>query len=162
MSEDSSKFKAIFPSGKNKAIGENKEFRVLEESGSCYIVQYKDEIYNIEVDSFSEADKAYKLLVNDQPVSLQLRNELDQLIEKMGLNKKGSDNMSQLKAPMPGLVLKIHVDAGAEIDEGDALITLEAMKMENIIKAKGSGVVKSIEVATQDKVEKSQILIEFE
>jgi len=70
--------------------------------------------------------------------------------------------MSQLKAPMPGLVLKINVSVGDAVNEGDSLITLEAMKMENIIKAKGSGVVKSVSVQEQDKVEKAQLLIEFE
>ncbi|HNM32873.1 MAG TPA: biotin/lipoyl-binding protein, partial [Chitinophagales bacterium] len=66
------------------------------------------------------------------------------------------------KAPMPGLVLDILVEAGQAVNKGDNLIILEAMKMENIIKASGSGTVKSIHVQKKDAVEKNQLLIEME
>jgi len=159
---DTENFKAKFESGQLIDLKENKEFRILDQNENAYKVQFGSKIYNIVVDDFCANSKSYHLIINDVPVKLNLQSKLDQLIEKMGLNKLSTDNLSQLKAPMPGLVLKTHVTVGDAVSEGDALITLEAMKMENIIKAKGSGVVKSVVVATQDKVEKSQLLIEFE
>jgi biotin carboxyl carrier protein len=62
---------------------------------------------------------------------------------------------------MPGLVLKIMVEPGQEVSKGDGLLILEAMKMENIIKAPTDGVVKSIEVEQSNAVEKNQVLIKF-
>lgn len=67
-----------------------------------------------------------------------------------------------IKAPIPGLVVKVLVEKGSQIEDGQPLIILEAMKMENIIKATGSGIVKAIKVSTKDAVEKNQVLIEME
>ena len=63
---------------------------------------------------------------------------------------------------MPGLVLRIMVNEGDTIQKGDALIVLEAMKMENIIKASGEGVVKKIVAQTKQAVEKNQVLMVME
>jgi biotin carboxyl carrier protein len=70
--------------------------------------------------------------------------------------------MNELKAPMPGLVVDFLVEIGQEVQTGDKLMILEAMKMENVIKASGQGIVKKINVIKGQSVEKSQILIEFE
>ena len=63
---------------------------------------------------------------------------------------------------MPGLIVKIHVSQGGQIEKGQPLLNFEAMKMENQIKASGSGTVKNILVKEGDKVEKGQMLIELE
>jgi biotin carboxyl carrier protein len=62
---------------------------------------------------------------------------------------------------MPGLVLSVLVSAGQEVKKGDKLLVLEAMKMENIIKAGGDGVVAQIMVNQGQAVDKNQTLIEF-
>ncbi|MNF13023.1 Glutaconyl-CoA decarboxylase subunit gamma [compost metagenome] len=69
--------------------------------------------------------------------------------------------MLEIKAPMPGLVLNVIVESGQEVNKGDNLLILEAMKMENIIKSPSSGIVKKILVTKGDKVEKNEILIQF-
>ena len=69
--------------------------------------------------------------------------------------------MSNVKAPMPGLVLDILVETEQAVSKGDALLILEAMKMENVLKAEGDGVVKSIEVTKGTAVDKGQIIIEM-
>lgn len=67
-----------------------------------------------------------------------------------------------LKAPMPGLVLRVQVTPGQAVAAGAGLVVLEAMKMENELKAAAPGVVKGLRVAPGDAVEKGQVLIEFE
>jgi biotin carboxyl carrier protein len=62
---------------------------------------------------------------------------------------------------MPGLILEVIATVGQTIQKGDSLLILEAMKMENVIKAAGSGTVKSINVQKGATVEKNQILIEL-
>ncbi|HEY9195548.1 MAG TPA: acetyl-CoA carboxylase biotin carboxyl carrier protein subunit, partial [Mucilaginibacter sp.] len=69
--------------------------------------------------------------------------------------------VSEIKAPMPGLVLRIFVAEGDTVQKGDNLFVLEAMKMENIIKAPADVTVRKIKCKAGDKVEKGQILIEF-
>jgi pyruvate carboxylase subunit B len=67
-----------------------------------------------------------------------------------------------LKAPMPGLVLRVQVAPGQKVSAGAGIIVLEAMKMENELKAAGAGVVRSVRVSAGEAVEKGQVLIEFE
>lgn len=66
-----------------------------------------------------------------------------------------------IKAPMPGLVVRIPVTVGETVAAGAGLLVLEAMKMENEIKAVGPGVVTMVRVAPGQAVEKGQILIEL-
>jgi pyruvate carboxylase subunit B len=67
-----------------------------------------------------------------------------------------------LKAPMPGLVLRVHVAAGQQVVAGAALVVLEAMKMENELKSAAAATVRAVRVKGGEAVEKGQILIEFE
>jgi len=66
-----------------------------------------------------------------------------------------------IKAPMPGLVLRIQVEAGQQVEKGQALLVLEAMKMENVLKAPASGVVAEIKAVAGAAVEKGEVLIQM-
>jgi biotin carboxyl carrier protein len=159
---EKSTLKAILSQGLTIDVKDDNELRVLEQTGNSYVAEYNNKIYNISVESFDPNTKSYTLTVNDVPVQLGLKNELDQLIDKLGLKSQKEENVSQILAPMPGLVVDISVSVGDEVNKGDALLVLEAMKMENVLKSKGSGIVKSIQVSQKDKVDKGQLLIEFE
>ena len=67
-----------------------------------------------------------------------------------------------LRAPMPGLVVRILVEPGQAVARGGGLVVLEAMKMENELKAAADGTVKTVRVGTGEPVEKGQVLVEFE
>jgi biotin carboxyl carrier protein len=77
------------------------------------------------------------------------------------MDKLHSAKVNELKAPMPGLVLDIVVSEGQEVKKGDALVVLEAMKMENILKSPADVVVKKISVKKGTAVEKNQVLVLF-
>jgi biotin carboxyl carrier protein len=65
-------------------------------------------------------------------------------------------------APMPGLVVEIKVARGDTVTKGQPLLVIEAMKMENIIKAQGEGTIKEIHVEAGKSVEKADKMLEFE
>jgi biotin carboxyl carrier protein len=67
-----------------------------------------------------------------------------------------------LRAPMPGLVIRVHANAGDKLPAGTGLVVLEAMKMENELKAPAPCVVKAVRVSPGEAVEKGQVLVEFE
>jgi biotin carboxyl carrier protein len=67
-----------------------------------------------------------------------------------------------LRAPMPGMVVRIQVEPGQSVASGAGVVVLEAMKMENELKAAGPGVVRSVLVGPGEAVEKGQVLVEFE
>ena len=76
--------------------------------------------------------------------------------------KKSSSEGSEVKAGLPGNVLKVQVEEGDRIEEGDVLLIVEAMKMETEIKSPVSGTVASIEVAVGDHVQAGQVLVTIE
>lgn len=118
--------------------------------------------YTAEIVEANHADKSFVILVNGTEHTVQISDSYDLLVQKMGLNLSSSSKMNDLKAPMPGLVLDILAEVGQSFEKGTPLLILEAMKMENIIKATGEGVVKSITVNKGDAVDKGQVLLELE
>ena len=67
----------------------------------------------------------------------------------------------RIKAPIPGLITRVLVQVGDQVEAGQPILVLEAMKMENIIKCPGDGTVKTVNVKKGDSVEKNQVLIGF-
>jgi pyruvate carboxylase subunit B len=82
------------------------------------------------------------------------------LLESMGFATAEDEAEREIRAPMPGLVLNILVEVGQSISAGDGLVVLEAMKMENELRAGADGVVERIHVAVGDAVGKDALLIE--
>jgi biotin carboxyl carrier protein len=117
--------------------------------------------YNAEVVSFNREEKTAEIKVNGNTYQLKAKDQFDALLDQLGLSDLNSNKISDIKAPMPGLVLKVLVNEGDEVKKGDSLFILEAMKMENIIKAPADAVVKAIKVKPTDKVEKGQLIILF-
>lgn len=117
--------------------------------------------YNVEVVSFNPAEKKAEIKVNNNIYNITAKDQFDILLDKLGLSNLNSSKISEIKAPMPGLVLKVFVTEGTEIKKGDNLFVLEAMKMENIIKAPTDVTVKTIKIKPGDKVEKNQVLMMF-
>jgi biotin carboxyl carrier protein len=102
-----------------------------------------------------------EIKVNGNTYNITSKDQFDILLEQLGFNHLNAGAISDLKAPMPGMVLKVFVQEGDTLQKGDNLFVLEAMKMENIIKAPAGVVVKSIKIKPGDKVEKGQVLITF-
>ena len=75
--------------------------------------------------------------------------------------QKSLSAKQQIKAPLPGIILKILVKEGDTVKEGDVLMVMEAMKMENNIEAEKSGTIKSIKVKEGDNVLQDDVLIEI-
>lgn len=80
-------------------------------------------------------------------------------MERMGIEDGAGSQSRELRAPMPGKVLEILVEEGQSVEEGDAMLVLEAMKMENVLRAGTAGVVSAIGVKEGSAVEKEAVLI---
>jgi len=106
--------------------------------------------------------KSYKVKVNNNTYNVNINNDLDNLIKEMGFEVGTSKLINEIKAPMPGLILDILVEIDQDVKENDALLILEAMKMENIITSPRDGIIKTISVKKGNAVDKNELLIEFE
>jgi biotin carboxyl carrier protein len=91
-----------------------------------------------------------------------MKEPLDHLINDLGFLKASKHSVKEIKSPMPGLVVNIFVEEGQSVAEGEKLLSLEAMKMENILKSPGDGIIKSVKVSKGNSVDKNQILVVFE
>ena len=130
----------------------NNQFHILQNG-----ITYKAKLLSADFNN-----KTLSLEINGNKYDLNIADQYDLLVKKMGLSTGGTQKIKNVKAPMPGLILDILIEPGQSITKGDQLLILEAMKMENVLKAEGDGVVKSVEVKKSAAVDKGQVLIEME
>ncbi|HRG57355.1 MAG TPA: acetyl-CoA carboxylase biotin carboxyl carrier protein subunit [Bacteroidia bacterium] len=135
--------------------------RTKSTSNSWHILR-EGKSFNIEILKIDRVAKQVDLKLNGKRNSVKLSDQFDALLKSLGMDSMASKKVLELKAPMPGLVLNIAVGEGDTIAKGDALIVLEAMKMENIIKSPTDGIIKKIHAVKGNAVEKNQILISFQ
>lgn len=112
-----------------------------------------------------EADtprKKFKIAVEGEIFSIEIKDVLDQMVEIMSLGSTGNKKLTHIKAPMPGLVLEIAVMEGQQVTQGDKILILEAMKMENTLAIPVDAVIKKIFVSKGQAVERGQVLVELE
>jgi len=105
--------------------------------------------------------KRYQIQIDGRIYHVQISDAVDQQILTMNLKSKRSNQLKELRAPMPGLVRQVNVQAGDQVDAGDSLFILEAMKMENLLKSPVNGKVSDVFVKPGESVEKNQILLSF-
>jgi biotin carboxyl carrier protein len=127
-----------------------------------YHLLFNDGSFTIELLEKSETGKELSIAINGKRQTVSVKDGFDELLHKLGMDNLNQKKMNEVKAPMPGLVLRVMVKEGDTIKTGDALLVLEAMKMENIIKATGEGVVKKIVAQIKQAVEKNQVLMVME
>jgi biotin carboxyl carrier protein len=134
--------------------------------------------YNIKVNdfefSFTEEQLAGTLVESDESCKkqtveiegevfdIQIKDNLDLTLDKMGFNIGVGKQIKEIKAPMPGMVLEIAVAEGQQVHEGDKILILVAMKMENSIAISTSAIIKRIAVNAGEAVEKGQVLVELD
>ncbi|WP_321364087.1 acetyl/propionyl/methylcrotonyl-CoA carboxylase subunit alpha [uncultured Celeribacter sp.] len=83
-------------------------------------------------------------------------------LSKFMIEKLPPDTSKLLLCPMPGLIVKVNVEVGDEVQEGQALCTVEAMKMENILRAERKGVVSKLNAGPGDSLAVDEVIMEFE
>lgn len=129
--------------------------------GSWHILKNK-KAYIAKVVSADFANKVIQLNLNGKTFEVSIADDYDRLVKELGLSVVSSVKVNEIKAPMPGLVLDLSVKVGQEVKKGDGLLILEAMKMENVIKSLGDGIVKEILIEKGAAVDKGQLLIQME
>jgi biotin carboxyl carrier protein len=129
--------------------------------GCHYHILYENKSYRAELVKLDSSSKTVTMKINGNNYTVKLKDKFDLLLEKMGIASGNSNKINHIKAPMPGLIIDLKVKAGDEVKTRDALLILEAMKMENILKSPGDGTVKNVRVKKGDSVEKGHILVEF-
>ena len=159
----------------NIQIGQEPENEVILDKGDVFFQGKK-----IELDIWTKGKQGFHVLKNGKSYQVEVRNGENQnleigingkffpirikdslqiLLDNLGMSETKVSTIQQIKAPMPGMILKVMVDNGASVKAGEPLLILEAMKMENIIKASSAGFIQDILIKPGQKVEKGQSLV---
>jgi len=123
---------------------------------------WKKASWNIEIVSLDRETKQAVISVNGRLHAVQLKERLDDLLNRLGMAGAGAIRQRDVRAPMPGMVIQILVKEGQEVIKDEPLLILEAMKMENVIKSPAPGVIKRVGATQGIAVEKNMVLVEFE
>lgn len=146
----------------NTVNGEELAIDLQQITGRDAHVLLNHQSFNTTIISYDAAEKKAVVRVNGNDYEVSLKDQTDLLLDKLGLNNVRTAKINQLKAPMPGLIVNISATEGQSLKKGDAVLVLEAMKMENVIKAPADVVVKKIKVQIKQAVEKGEVMVEFE
>ena len=137
------------------------KLNLLKRSESKFHVIKKCKSFDVELEKADFNKREYVINVNSNSYTVKISNDIDQLIKEMGFTVGSFFKANSVKAPMPGIILSVTVEENQEVKEGETLLILEAMKMENAITAPKDGVIKSIFAKNGETVEKGELLIEM-
>jgi propionyl-CoA carboxylase alpha chain len=104
----------------------------------------------------------FRMRLRGADLKVLVQSPRQKALSGLMLEKLPPDTSKFLLCPMPGLVAKILVEEGAEVQEGQALAAVEAMKMENILKAERKGIVKKINAVAGSSLRVDDVIMEFE
>lgn len=140
--------------------GEAFHLDVLRDGNKLHVL-WNGKSYNAELLSLDVTTKTVLIKVGKTEYPVVLKDRFDDLLKSLGMEGVGTPRVSDIKAPMPGMVLNIMVEDGQQVDKDQPLLILEAMKMENVIKSPIQGTIRKVEVSKGIAVEKNTILISF-
>jgi acetyl/propionyl-CoA carboxylase alpha subunit len=101
----------------------------------------------------------YTLWVDGYRYETEALDERTRSIRDLSTASAGPIGPAPILAPMPGLIVRVNVKVGDTVEAGEGVVVMEAMKMENELRATAAGVVKSVEVAAGTAVEKGALLV---
>jgi len=127
-----------------------------------YHMIYKGKSYNLSLVSYDQDTSTAIVSVNGAEYTIKVEDKWSRLIQEMGLDKQVAQQVAALYAPMPGLVKKVHAMAGTAAKADDTLLVMEAMKMENLLKAPTDVTVSEVHVAEGQVVQKGELLVSFD
>ena len=129
----------------------------LVAGGSIHTLRIGNKTFHVYIKSISELE--YEVWIKQYVVQIKLETQTTIYIRRFNTFQTNISHDSQIKAPMPGLIKDIEVREGQVVQQGEGLLILEAMKMENEIHSPVRGKIKSIFVQRQNTVEKNQLLL---
>lgn len=137
------------------------EYELETSNCSTYLLRINNIFYEISSDKID--NQKYSLFIKGKKIETIARTELQERATRLIEDAKSSSNHQQeVKAPMPGMILKIKKSLGDRIEEGESVLILEAMKMENDLKSPSSGLLKEIFISEGNTVEKGDKLFSIE
>jgi len=126
------------------------------ESADGFLLTYEGSVFNCRVEGRAKSSKLIEIIVGTTQFAVELTDP-KRLSSAASASAHG-DDAARIIAPMPGKVVRVMVEAGAEVAAGDGIIVVEAMKMQNEIKAPKAGTVIALNIQTGATVNGGDVL----
>ncbi len=136
--------------------GNSAEFSVRKVCEHLFTISTDNRVIEVVIVSRSKGN--YILLIEGDYYFVRPKTKLEELTEKILAGSESTSQSVEITAPMPGLIIDLMVSQGVAVREGDHLLVLEAMKMENVIKSPINGIVSQIKKSRNESVDKGEIL----
>ncbi len=135
------------------------QWQIMATSAEGMLVgRYQGKNYHIRI--VMQDGRDVHLVVDGLPMKVSLKRPVDLQIEQMSPSVRRSQDLAPLVAPLPGVIVRLHATEGDHLAEGDAALTIEAMKMENVVRMRERSQVVRVYVKPGDTVAKGQLLME--
>ena len=133
------------------------DYELIQVSHNSYSLKLNNKVFELVVEQIG--NDLVNVLVNGNNYEVTVRTALQEKAHELLENSSSKQSRrSEVKAPMPGLILKIKKNVGEKVEQGESIIILEAMKMENDLKAPFSGSIEKIFITEGSAVEKGTVL----
>lgn len=140
--------------------GEVLEFEIFETVNNVYFLRIAEKMYNFTCTH--KTNEHVVLFSQSEKFDLTVRTSLQEKASEVLSQKLSTHHHLEVKAPMPGMILKLKKKKGDEVNHGEAVMILEAMKMENEIRSVNKGIIKDVYVKEGAAVEKGAVLFSVE
>jgi len=139
---------------------ENIPIEIVSDKQGFVFVIWKKKKYLVDI--IEKNQNQYEISVNGVTYPISVESPFSYKRKKYLAKNKGDSKIEKIQAPMPGKIIEILVEENQEVKEGEPLLILEAMKMQNEILSSFQGKIKSINFRPEDTVIKDDIIIELE
>jgi|GEM_PF-1631071 len=153
--------KKIHITSKNTAVidGEKYTYEVKHLLNGLYLLSINNKVYQ----AFAGYNNSgYNIFTNGCSINVVVRSAEEEAIEQIQFLSTGKIHKNNVFAPMPGMIIKINFKEGDIVEAGEAIVILEAMKMENVIYAPVKGIINKIYIAEGNSVEKGTAMFNIE
>jgi biotin carboxyl carrier protein len=160
-SQSNKKYKIKNPFSEDVKINHKKQdIAILEDDHGFTYLQYKNKKYLAEI--IEQSQNRYTILLNGVSYSFSIETPISYKRKKYLDKQKSKSKTEIIQAPMPGKIVDVMVEENAVVKDGESILILEAMKMQNEIGSPISGKVKKVHVKQGDTVMKDDILLEID
>ena len=146
--------------GKASIDGKIFDYELTSLNEHTYLLRIEDKTYQLSANKINSDE--FSIYVEGRNIEATVRSALQEKAIKLLEQKSKSSHKTEVKAPMPGMILKIKKKSGDAVKQGESVMILEAMKMENDLRSPASGTIKSIFIKEGSAVEKGAALFTIE
>jgi pyruvate carboxylase subunit B len=142
--------------------GETLHVRLVEVEGTpVSLLTVGDQVHRVVARPGGSRGR-YSLALDGFRYDVEALDERTRAVRDMSAASAGATGPAPVVAPMPGLVVRVDVAPGDQVQAGQGVVVMEAMKMENELRASAAGTVKTVRVSAGTAVEKGAVLVELE